>query len=491
MRFTGFTLTATFACLLAIVQPVRADIAAAMKALATADFARAEKELRADADGGNSQAQVMLGRVQRDPRNPARNATEAYTWFVRAAEAGHAEGQYWAGIMAQRGEGTTKDSVKAIGFWRQAAEAGLVPAMGMLATLYLSGSGIERDMVEAVRWARAGAAKHDMVSQSILGRAYLLGQGGLPRDIGQSLHWTRLAAMQGEPNAQAALGRLYLDGTGIPQSYVQAHVWLNLAAARGQAQAAKLRDELAAKMTAEQLAEAQKLATLWRPVRTFSTARRAPNAGSGAKVRSGSGSGFVVDAHGSILTNHHVVRGCEEVRIPAHGVHARLSAFDERNDLALLQSSVTAEELPIFRSDSKVRLGESIVVAGFPLGELLSGGLNVTTGAVSALAGPRNNAAMMQITAPVQAGNSGGPVLDQSGRVVGVVVSKLNALRIAAVTGDVPQNVNFAINGSIAREFLETNGIQLENAVTTSIASGTADVADRAKRYTVLIECWR
>jgi len=98
---------------------------------------------------------------------------------------------------------------------------------------------------------------------------------------------------------------------------------------------------------------------------------------------------------------------------------------------------------------------------------------------------------MLQITAPVQAGNSGGPVLDQSGRVVGVVVSKLNALRIAAVTGDVPQNVNFAINGSIAREFLETHGIQLENAVTTPVASATVDVAERAKRYTLLIECWR
>ena len=484
----------TFAAILALVVttvPARADIAAAMKALTAGDFALAERQLRADAENGNNQAQVLLGRVHRDARNPARNFADAYAWFVRAAEAGYAEGRYWAGVMAQRGEGTAKDNAAAVAWWRQAAEAGYPPAMGMLASSYLGGSGFDKNMTEAVRWARAGATKNDVISQSILGRAYLAGEGGLPRDMGQALHWSRLAATQGEPNAQMTLGQMYLAGTGVPQNYVQAHAWFNLAAARGHAPATKLRDDLAAKMTPEQLAEAQKLAAAWRPVRVLAARKGTPATSSGTTMRTGTGSGFVVDAGGSILTNHHVVRGCEELRIPAHNVTARMSAFDERNDLALLESSVTAEELPKFRSGSKVRLGESIVVAGFPLGELLSGGLNVTTGSVSALAGPRNNAGMLQITAPVQSGNSGGPVLDQWGHVVGVVVSKLNALRIAAVTGDVPQNVNFAINGAVARAFLESNGVNPESGPTTSIAAGTVDVAERAKRYTVLIECWR
>ena len=110
---------------------------------------------------------------------------------------------------------------------------------------------------------------------------------------------------------------------------------------------------------------------------------------------------------------------------------------------------------------------------------------------MSALAGPRNNAGMLQITAPVQAGNSGGPVLDQWGHVIGVVVSKLNALRVAAVTGDVPQNVNFAVNGTVVRAFLETHGVHPEPGATTAVAVGTVDVAERAKHYTVLVECWR
>ena len=493
----SLTVRAVFAAILALLitlaLPARASVVEALKAIFSGDYVLAEEELRADAEKGNTQAQVLLGRVQRDARNPARNVSESFTWFKRAAEAGSAEGHYWMGVMAQRGEGTAKDIDQAIAWWRQAAEGGNARAMGILASVYARGAEVEKDMNEAVRWARAGAAQHDMVSQSILGRAYMRGEGGLVRDMGQFLHWTQLAARQGERNAQGLLGRLYLEGVGVPQDYVRAHLWLNLAASRGLSKAAKQRDEVAEKMTPQQLAEAQKLASAWRPVRRTKRSRGA-TASSSAPVtrRVGSGSGFVVDASGNILTNYHVVRGCGEVRIPAHGVTAHVVAFDERNDLALLQSSVAAEALPTFRVGANVRLGEPIVVAGFPLGEMLSGGLNITTGSVSALAGPRNNAAMLQITAPIQAGNSGGPVLDRSGQVVGVVVSKLNTLRVAAVTGDVPQNVNFAVNGMIARAFLEANGVPLESGVATPASTGeTVDVAEEATSYTVLVECWR
>jgi TPR repeat protein len=484
---------ACFVLISVATEPACGGVPEALKAIYAGDFVLAEEALRADADAGNASAQVMLGRVRRDPRNPDRDLADAFAWFQIAAEAGNAEGRYWMGVMAKRGEGTTKDVTQAIAWWRQAAEAGYAPAMGILASTYAAGADVDKDMVEAVHWARAGAMKQEMVSQSILGRAYMLGEGGLARDFGQFLHWTRLAARQGERNAQAVLGRIYLNGLGVPQDYVQAHFWFNLAAARGHAASAKQREEVAKKMTPQQLAEAQRLAAAWRPVR-LSLPGDGTSAASaaGATRRIGSGSGFVVDASGHILTNHHVVRSCSEVRIAGHDGTARVAAFDERNDLALLRSSVTAEELPVFRTGPNARLGEPIVVAGFPLGDVLSGGLNITTGSVSALAGPRNNSAMLQITAPIQAGNSGGPVLDQSGQVVGIVVSKLNALRVAAVTGDVPQNVNFAVNGMIAQAFLAANGAKIEISTDTAAASAeTVDVAERARSYTVLVECWR
>ena len=71
----------------------------------------------------------------------------------------------------------------------------------------------------------------------------------------------------------------------------------------------------------------------------------------------------------------------------------------------------------------------------------------------------RDDSRFMQISAAVQPGNSGGPAVDEAGRLIGVVVAKLNALAIAMITGDIPQNVNFAIKVATLASFLEANGI--------------------------------
>jgi len=92
------------------------------------------------------------------------------------------------------------------------------------------------------------------------------------------------------------------------------------------------------------------------------------------------------------------------------------------------------------------------------------------------------------MTAPVQPGNSGGPMLDMAGNVVGVIVSKLNALGIAKETGDIPQNINFAVQGSIARLFLEAQGLRVtERSSASSLVVG--DVVDNARGYTFQVEC--
>src|SRR4029077_18418126 len=106
--------------------------------------------------------------------------------------------------------------------------------------------------------------------------------------------------------------------------------------------------------------------------------------------------------------------------------------------------------------------GEEIIVIGFPLKGLLSSAPTITTGIVSSLAGLRDDRTRFQISAPVQPGNSGGPVLDKSGNVVGMVVSKLNVLRIARMTGDIPQNVNFAIPVSILTSVLDANSVKYQ-----------------------------
>ena len=129
-------------------------------------------------------------------------------------------------------------------------------------------------------------------------------------------------------------------------------------------------------------------------------------------------------------------------------------------------------------------------MVGFPLHGLLASEANVTTGTISALAGLGNDTRFLQITAPVQPGNSGGPLLDQSGNIVGVVVSKLDTMRIAKATGDIPQNINFAINGTVAKAFLDATSVEYETSASSN-SMGAAEIGAAAKKFTLLLECYR
>jgi Trypsin-like peptidase domain len=170
----------------------------------------------------------------------------------------------------------------------------------------------------------------------------------------------------------------------------------------------------------------------------------------------------------------------------------RHRATDDEDDLALLQYNaivylprptldLTAVAIPPLRAD--VHLGEPIEVYGFPLPDILAASGNFTTGTVSALAGPQNDTRYFQISAPVQLGNSGGPVLDQYGNFVGVVVAKL-----PLTEQDVPQNVNFAIKAEVALAFLRANGIQTNTSAST-LRLENDRIAERAKLFSWQIVC--
>jgi S1-C subfamily serine protease len=118
----------------------------------------------------------------------------------------------------------------------------------------------------------------------------------------------------------------------------------------------------------------------------------------------------------------------------------------------------------------------------------LADDLVVTGGQISSLAGLGNDPLVMQISAPVQPGNSGAPLLDRSGAVVGVVVSKLDVVRVAKATGDVAQNVNFAIKPEVLRLFLDSNRVSYKTTAPGKRLEGE-EVATRARRFTVQIVC--
>jgi uncharacterized protein len=313
---------------------------------------------------------------------------------------------------------------------------------------------------DAAEWYRRAAEQGDANGQYVLGNMLLEGKG-VTQNYVEAAKWYRRSAEQGKSDAQYALGGAYFAGKGVPQDDLQAYMWLSLATAKVQLYA-KDRDIVAKYMTPAQIAEAQKLAAEWSPKTARESLNITPQSPSPKKpsprepeTAATSGTAFFVSKNGEALTNAHVVEGCQQIRIS--GAQAHLLARDSKNDLALLATDLHPAQWATLRTS--VRQGEDIVVYGFPLPGVLSSDGNVSTGNVTALTGLGDDSRFLQISAPVQPGNSGGPLLDRNGNVVGIVVSKLNALSVASATGDVPQNVNFAIKASVALAFLETQKV--------------------------------
>ena len=129
---------------------------------------------------------------------------------------------------------------------------------------------------------------------------------------------------------------------------------------------------------------------------------------------------------------------------------------------------------------------------GYPLNFALSSGGNLTPGIPSALKGLGNNTNQIQITAPIQPGSSGSPVIDKNGDIVGVVSMKLDDGEMTKLTGQIGQNVSFAVNGQTVKAFLDAYKFPYKTGgVFFSSEKNNADIADEARKWTVLVECWK
>ena len=159
----------------------------------------------------------------------------------KAAEQGHASSQYELGQAYYKGQG----------FPRR-----------------YEGQGFPQDYAEAAKWFGRAAEQGDVDAQYDLGDAYYRGNG-VAQDYGEAVKWYRKAAERRHRKAQYSLGNAYYQGQGVPKDYVQAHMWMDLADSGSAGDDLKkyssARDEVAAKMTPQQIAEAQRLARGWEP----------------------------------------------------------------------------------------------------------------------------------------------------------------------------------------------------------------------------------
>lgn len=171
----------------------------------------------------------------------------------------------------------------------------------------------------------------------------------------------------------------------------------------------------------------------------------------------GSGSGFYIGPN-TLVTAAHVIDGCRAVAM-IDGTPLDVMAADSTLDVAVLSGATDVGAWLKLSALEVPKLGETVTVLGFPYYTSLDQGLTVTSGNVSALRGADGSSNRVMITAPVQPGNSGGPLLNRKGAVIGVVVSRMDDIAVLEETGSLPQNMNFAVPSGPLLTFLAQNRI--------------------------------
>ena len=211
--------------------------------------------------------------------------------------------------------------------------------------------------------------------------------------------------------------------------------------------------------------------------------------GSDDNIKAASGTGFFITKAGHIVTNNHVIDQCNLVNAYYKGDAKLLKvlAVDRKNDLAILKAELRPDDtFPVAKDDGI--LLEEIYVAGYPFGKSISGSVKVTKGVISSLSGLGNNYSNIQIDASLQPGNSGGPIINKKGNVVGVAVAKLDYKKVIEAFNTIPENTNFGVKSSTLNQFLNANKVSADAPRGSEMS--IKDIAEKIEKATVYLDCW-
>jgi len=217
-----------------------------------------------------------------------------------------------------------------------------------------------------------------------------------------------------------------------------------------------------------------------------STSQKKQNLNDKEIIKVSSGTGFAINNDGHIITNSHVIDGCNRIDVHDKGdiYPSKIIANDYINDLALIKINLQTKEF--FTIDNgNPNLLDDIYAAGYPFGDYYSSSVKVTSGIVSALTGTGNNYSQIQIDAALQPGNSGGPIFNKKGVLLGVAVSKLSLERTLESFDAVPENVNFAVKASVVRNLLLSNSIDFDIKEKSYF-----DISRNITDATFFLSCW-
>ena len=205
----------------------------------------------------------------------------------------------------------------------------------------------------------------------------------------------------------------------------------------------------------------------------------------------GSGSGFFINNQGYALTNNHVVEICEQMVATLDGrqILFRVIATDKVNDIAIIaMDNTTRNFLKI--NEEGAKLGENVIAVGYPLSGQLSDSVKITRGVVSSLSGIENNTGQIQIDAALQPGNSGGPIINEQGELVGIASAGLNKLLMAKKEKYIPENVNFAVATPIIVNLLKNKKIKYTTGSYFSSDYSGTELAEIGDNSTLQLLCY-
>ena len=203
----------------------------------------------------------------------------------------------------------------------------------------------------------------------------------------------------------------------------------------------------------------------------------------------GSGSGFFVTEDGYFLTNHHVVTNADKVELVSDSISkvvARVVKTDPGNDLALLKAEGSFRPVR-FQYTPKVRLGDRIFVMGFPAPDIQGTNIKATQGSVTGENGIQDRVTWFQMDASIQPGNSGGPVANGNGEVVGVAVATVDAIIIVKEREYLPQNVNYAVKAAYAIAFLNSTECAGKFLQARGVANDMTEAIEQLRQSTALV----
>jgi TPR repeat protein len=435
---------------------------------------------------------VGLGRCYRFGEGITKDSLEAVKWLRRAAEKEHAGAQVELGEMYDLGEGVPKDSGEAMKWYHKAAEKGYDIAQFLLGEMYARGEGVTKDPSEAVKWYRKAAEQDHPYAQFALGLAYDSGEG-VPVDFSEAMQFYLKAAEKDIPEAQFNLGVMYSNGEGVLKSSLAAIEWYSRAADTYIAEGR--RDDALTALERMRALEPNHPFVVQLTRRLFadesSIKRKTPSTEASPQPVS-FGSGWI--AHGGyVVTCFHVVEKAQRIWVVhANGkkVLAKIVLRDQMNDLAILAPQypgVVPPGIPL--ASTKAQMGAKVFTIGYPQPDLMGVKPKFTSGEVSSTTGVDDDPRIYQISVPVQMGNSGGPLVNLNGEVVGVVTAKLNALATAQMTGDIPQNVNYALKSSYVSLLLGNLEARAQGRMLPNTPAGPEDLAKRIEDSVVMVVC--